>query len=150
MKPLSSDDLYTFAEKLGIKHFDVVMHTDLENSKAKDHENLIINLDHGEEGTHWVAFVNNPSLRYCFYFDSYGVVPSEIVRDYSFTTNKALYYSDSMYQHLKSVLCGWYSLFMLYEIDVNNKDPKQIIKLFNESNPQENENRIIRFAKQIN
>jgi hypothetical protein len=59
---LSNFDL-DIAQKIGIKPFNVYMHTELPKY-LNNEDYIIVNLDHGEEGTHWVAIANQPKKKF--------------------------------------------------------------------------------------
>ena len=96
-----------WVKKLWIKNFKGVYSRDnlLEISSCG-----VLNLDDSSgEGTHWVCWT---SLRKkTFYFDPYGLPPPE-----EFRSEVLISYNDIQYQHKLSVLCGYFCLFVLKQI----------------------------------
>ena len=82
-------------------------------------------------GTHWVCYYNN------YYFDPFGMPPPLEVKKYILDIK----YNNIQYQGIKSVLCGYYCLYLLkrlnegydgYKIyDILYKDPLIIKKPIN-------------------
>lgn len=50
----STNDLYTLAEKINLNSFIIIRKKDF-NKYKDNYENIIINLDDNNKGSHWVA-----------------------------------------------------------------------------------------------
>lgn len=72
----------------------------------------VINLQDSKDGggTHWVASFNNPKNTYIYYFDSYGIIPSEDTIKWLKKSGKRILYNTTEIQSLKSVSCGFYCI----------------------------------------
>jgi len=76
----------------------------------------IINLENSDSGgSHWVAYYNSPTYSIVEYFDSFGVMPPRLVEKYLATSNKRVAFNTIQYQHLGSILCGWFCLLFINE-----------------------------------
>src|SRR5271156_4165350 len=74
-------DRETYAKKPKIKYFRGVFMDDELPTKIKANESGIVNLqDSDEQGSHWVCYFKKGKLKY--YFDSYGLDPSNEVLNY--------------------------------------------------------------------
>ena len=76
----------------------------------------VINLDDNQgPGTHWVALSVKPFI--IKYFDSFGLIcPEEIVR-LSNILRVYYLYNSMQYQDLASVLCGYYCIYWINELN---------------------------------
>lgn len=93
--------------------------------KIKNIEYRVINLDDsGGSGTHWVCYVNDS--RNCFYFDSFGMAPPDIVVKYLNTAHRELFYNSSQIQHHDSILCGYYCVDFIRQY-ANGRDIYDIL-----------------------
>ena len=114
-KPLSNYDLLNWVDYLGIKHFRGVFSRDNLPNKIKRLETGIINLDTQiGNGTHWVAYRNIDDT-VCEYFDSFGLIMSNEIKNYLKTSGEKLVYSSDEIQERNSVLCGYWCLYYLLE-----------------------------------
>jgi hypothetical protein len=85
-----------------------VMHDALPPS-LPENTAIVINLDDSDgPGTHWVAAGHRNKRKY--YFDSFGLPPSERVR--KLLTGKA-FYSDSQVQQADTITCGYFCIQFL-------------------------------------
>ena len=81
-----------------------------------DYESGIINLENSDSrGSHWVAYFNDPNFTFVEYFDSFGIVPPPLIEIYLSSAKKMLAYSSIQYQHMISILCGWFCLLFINE-----------------------------------
>lgn len=93
---------------------------DMLPNKLKPTEYLIINLDnYGQPGTHWVCVLNHPNLDFVFYYDSYGLPPSDRIVQLLSTANKDIRFNSSVLQLDKSIMCGYYCAYLIEEFDKN-------------------------------
>jgi hypothetical protein len=102
--------------------------------------NYIINLDHsnpydGYLGTHWVALYINPTSTHALYYDSFGDKPPPpiiITKLKQYNPHIQIITNLKQIQHIKSIYCGWFSLFFLYFCHHNNKKlkPKEMLKKY--------------------
>ena len=75
----------------------------------------ILNLDDSEnQGTHWCSFIITDY--YVLYCDSFGMPPPEKVYQLFLKTKKDLYVNKRQFQHIDSVLCGWFACYFLYSM----------------------------------
>ena len=84
--------------------------------KIQCNESGIVNLENSDSnGSHWVAYFNDPNCRIVEYFDSYGIMPPPLIESYLKTSKKSLVHNKVQYQHMTSILCGWYCLLFINE-----------------------------------
>jgi hypothetical protein len=89
---------------------------DVMPKKIKCTESGIVNLKNSDSnGSHWVAYFNDPSFDNVEYFDSYGIMPPPLIESYLKTSKKPLVYNTVQYQHMTSILCGWFCLLFINE-----------------------------------
>lgn len=75
----------------------------------------ILNLDDSDgQGTHWCAFIITDY--YVLYCDSYGMPPPQDVYQLFLKSKKDLYVNQRQYQHVDSVLCGYFAVYFLYSM----------------------------------
>ena len=75
----------------------------------------IINLDNSiGGGTHWVCY-RNVDNQFCEYFDSFGLIIPNEMKNYLHTSGKKNVYSSDEIQKRDSVLCGYWCLYYLLE-----------------------------------
>jgi hypothetical protein len=118
--PLSSLELHSLAQKLSIPNFAVVSHNDLIRKKNKfADQSMIINLDRDPngQGTHWTCLFVSHKLPYNIYFDSFGVSPSDIIIKYLKQNGKLVKFNNSEIQHMKSIMCGYYCIYVLDKLN---------------------------------
>ena len=89
------------------------MRDELKNRKVTKNECMIINLDESRnQGTHWTSlFIKN---KIPYYFDSYGFPPPEEVKRYYSADSR--YYNSFEIQKVNEVICGHYSIYVLYKL----------------------------------
>src|SRR5271156_3899720 len=111
----SNYDLIDYAKKLKIKYFRGYFMNDELPKKIKTNESGIVNLqDSDEQGSHHVCYYKKGKLKY--YFDSYGLDPSNEVLNYLKPNNKSSDIISNIYQIQKmgSTMCGQYCLYVLF------------------------------------
>jgi hypothetical protein len=69
---------------------------------------------HYQQGSHWVAiwFPNNKRAEY---FDSFGNVPPDNIRNFLFSNFKVVYYNSWRLQEKLSIACGGFAIWFLYQ-----------------------------------
>lgn len=73
----------------------------------------IMNLDDSKnEGTHWCSFIITD--HYVLYCDSFGMPPPEGVYKLFLKTKKNIFVNQRQYQHMNSILCGYFAVYFLY------------------------------------
>ena len=72
---------------------------------------MIFHCTSWHSGTHWVCYYNN------YYFEPFGLSPPVEVIRYI----KDIQYNDIQYQDTKSVLFGYYCLYLLKRLNDGNK-----------------------------
>lgn len=81
-----------------------------------------------------------------YYFDSFGLPPSESIKKYLKTSDKQILYNTSEIQNIKSDMCGTYCIHFIRESE-KGKDFYDILYSPFEPYPSaENENDIIKIA----
>ena len=96
---------------------------------------LVVNMDNSNKrGSHWVAMFI-PNKKICYYFDSFGILPSnENITNFLNSFSKILI-SNFTYQSIITDVCGDYVMFFIYMCSLGYK-PKKIKKiLMAEDNP---------------
>jgi hypothetical protein len=142
--PLSSDDLKDMLSDVKSYVGDVML-PDLSNTNhLKKDQCIIINTDDsGPEGTHWVCAINKRSLRYMFYFDSFGLPADDRVKNFLLRSQKPIVFSNSQLQRSSTVTCGYFCMKVIREIMENNSDPYDVLMEFDQTPSDENENAVI-------
>lgn len=75
----------------------------------------ILNLDDSDgQGTHWTAFIITEY--YVLYADSFGMLMPQDIYELFLKTKKDIYINQRQYQHMDSVLCGWFAVYFLYSM----------------------------------
>lgn len=115
----STNDLYTLADKIGLKDLIVIRKKQFNNVK-NNYTNIILNLDDINNGSHWCAI----NTKHKIYFDSYNQPPPKIIpKDYKQAN------SQFEIQSLDSKFCGQISILFLYYLQ-KNKNPDKGIREF--------------------
>jgi hypothetical protein len=116
---LSNFQIAEIAKDLSIKLplENIVMKNELKSPKIA---NYVVNLQSDTEGngTHWTALIIED--KDSFFFDSFGALPSlEIIQ---FCRKRKgdhhLYFNNWIIQDLRSELCGWYCLGLLFYVKI--------------------------------
>lgn len=111
--------------------------------KIKDRECGIINMDLSTgSGSHYVCFFNSPQHDHVYYYDSYGVIPPTEIVQFLQQGGKGICYNSTQHQPIKSVLCGWYCIKVLRELDKGRKFSDILLDF--EFDPDKNEKMIIK------
>ena len=114
IKPMSNFEIIDKCKELKIKNFKGVFMRDELNGKSSRNECLILNLDDGSGiGTHWTCLYINNNLRY--YFDSFGLPPPLEILNYC-SNYVDIKYSTHRIQTINEVICGHYSIYVLYKL----------------------------------
>ena len=114
IKPLSNFEITDKCKELKIKNFKGVFMRDELKGKSSKNECLILNLDDGSgKGTHWTCLYVNNNLRY--YFDSFGLPPPLEILNYC-SNYVDIKYSDHKIQKINVIICGQYSIYVLYKL----------------------------------
>ena len=114
-KPLSNIDLLQRVKQLGIKYFRGIYSRDNLPDKIHKLETGIINLDDSMGGgSHWICY-RNVDKQYCEYFDPFGLIMPNEIKNYLKTSGKKMVYSSDEIQERDSVLCGYWCLYYLLE-----------------------------------
>lgn len=115
----STNELYALANKLGLKNV-IIIRKNKFNDYQKDYENIIMNLDDINNGSHWICV----NTKHKIYFDSYNQpMPNIIPKDYKQAN------SQFELQSLRSEFCGQICILFLYYLQ-KNKNPDKSIKEF--------------------
>ena len=101
---------------------------------------FILNLDMStNEDSHWVCFYYNNDKILIEYFDSYGIVPSNII-----SNNYKCLYNSSRFQSYQSKACCYYCIFYIYH-RYHGLSLYEIIKKCSLTNLYKNQTIIINF-----
>ena len=112
-KPLSNIDLLQWVKQLGIKYFRGIYSRDNLPQKIHKLETGIINLDDSMGGgSHWICY-RNVDKQFCEYFDPFGLIMPNEIKNYLKTSGKKMVYSSDEIQERDSVLCGYWCLYYL-------------------------------------
>ena len=138
MKSITSDsDLYTLADKAGVKLNNVVSRDEL---TKMPYDNYIINLAPSTSaGTHWVAlYLPSGSGRQAVYFDSFGMIPPlEVIKLIRNSGHSAYLCNDKQIQDVRSGFCGEYCLAFLKYMNTpgsSQQNLKQFLSKFRKLN----------------
>ena len=105
----STNELYALANKLGLKNV-IIIRKNKFNDYQKDYENIIMNLDDINNGSHWICV----NTKHKIYFDSYNQpMPNIIPKDYKQAN------SQFEIQSLNSEMCGQLCVLFLYYLQKN-------------------------------
>ena len=119
-KPLSNIDLLDWVTQLGIKYFRGIYSRDNLPNKIHKLETGIINLDDSMEGgSNWVCY-RNVDKQFCEYFNRFGLIMPNEIKNYLKTSGKKIVYSSDETQERDSVLCGYWCLCYLLERQKGN------------------------------
>jgi len=120
----TTEDLYNLSKILKIPNLKVVPR-DYIKKPLKD-GNYIINLDKPNgQGTHWTSFIKKDNIIY--YFDSFGMPPPTNIL---IINDKMIYYNIYNIQDINEKSCGYYCLYFIYNMILNNYDYKKMLELF--------------------
>lgn len=118
----SNTDLIEISRILNIPRPIICFDEDLATMKRLGTQYFVLNLGHESNGgTHWVGLCIRNRGKEMLYFDSYGVIFPNMVRDYSASCSKKGY-NVTQIQDLHSNLCGWYVMGWLKAIQGSTKD----------------------------
>ena len=97
-KPLPNIDLLHWVKQLGIKYFRGIYSRDNLPEKIHRLETGIYNLDGSTGGgSHWVCY-RNVDKQFCEYFDSFGLIIPNEIKNYPKTSGKKIVYSSDEIQ----------------------------------------------------
>ena len=136
LETTSNFDLINYAKQLKIKNFRGYFMRDTLPKKIKSKECGIVNLQNSNQpGTHHTAYWKNNKEKY--FFDSYGLEPTNQMLKYLKPSNKSypLIISTYQIQNSGTVICGQLSIYMLYMLDHNHKFIDILLSLMNEFHP---------------
>lgn len=119
----STEDLYNLLNKLHVDNCIIIRKHQLKKIlKEGVYNNIIMNLDDKNNGTHWTAIYVPKKI----YFDSYAEeIPNEVPKDYKKASN------NFEIQNIESTMCG--SLCALWLHYMNYKTNKEFYNLFKDT-----------------
>ena len=110
----------------------------------------IINLDDRQsQGTHWVACApSHENRKILWYFDSFGMYYPKEYENRAKKDGMKVIYNTVPYQHIKSVLCGYYCIYFLHRWSLG-EDYYDILQRFSINDTNYNERFIEKYFKLI-
>ena len=106
------------------------MRDELKGSISKN-ECLILNMDDSKgDGTHWTSLYSKNNK--CYYFDSYGFDPPTEVKNYC--RGKENYSNSFKIQTPDEVICGQFSLYIIYKLNKDVPFYDILSELYNRNN----------------
>jgi hypothetical protein len=95
----------------------------------KPNDFIILNTGEQETGgTHWVVLYDKAGQLY--YFDSFGVIPTEWVLQYEISKKTNVIYGNYQYQPIESDRCGqWVTAFVLFMKKNDFEDFEKVFSL---------------------
>lgn len=112
-KQLTNFDLMDLASFMGIKLNEVLMKDEATHRLPKGY--YIFNLENSNQsGSHWVGMLKKEKMYY--YFDPYGIPPPQTLIDLLRCAPEHLLYNDTQIQYIDSILCGYFCLVFLYQM----------------------------------
>ena len=147
-KPLSNIDLMRWCKYLKINIKGIYSRDD---HMSKRHSPCIINLDTYESiGSHWVCCIPGHKKDNLWYYDSFGMpYPNEFKIRAEKDGIKQILYNSTQYQHIKSVLCGYYCLYFLHQALVYDKEYLDILMPLSMTDTMHNERFISNYFRNI-
>lgn len=122
-----------------------VAHNEIKTIPTNKSSSQIINLHHSHQpGSHFVCLFNDIKSPYVYYFDSYGIYPSDLVQKAIRKTGKKIIYNNSTIQSKKSNRCGAYCYFFI-EAMTNEMPYLDFIQLFKNNGSLKNDNILLRY-----
>lgn len=103
----TSRELNSFSKFLGFPYKECVSKNNFKIDKKPIYYQ-IINLN---EKTHWVLFIKIDNI--CYYYDSFGAPPFELLKFQVKLKNYVLYYNIKQYQQLNEITCGEWCFYEL-------------------------------------
>ena len=139
---MATTDIPQWIKYLNIKNFKGIFSRDtIQNCTRKGF--YIINLDDLQgPGNHWTSFNVKPHI--IEYFDSFGLRPPEELKMFANKLGVNYVYNSSHYQIMLSVLCGYYCIYWIKEIN-KGKTYYEAINVFKFLNTYLNELFIINY-----
>ena len=140
IRPLSNYDIMDYYNK--IKQFGGVYSRD-NIPKMIEPKFYIVNLDDATgPGSHWVCIFNcHPHL--CYYFDSFGVEPSDEVLSFMRQSHKKILMSTYQIQKLGTIMCGYFCIYVCNQL-LNEIPFCDILLQFDPKNYQHNDKIIMK------
>lgn len=98
-----------------IKGFNGVFAHDMLPSIKKSKINFgVVNYhNYKQPGSHWVAYYYDPKQAYTKFFDSYGLPPSNKIKQFLLSYGKPIVWNAKMIQSTNSNRCGWYTIYFI-------------------------------------
>ena len=122
-----------------------VPHNLVKTIPSNRNSSQVINLHHSHQpGSHFVCLFNDIKSPYVYYFDSYGLYPSDLVQEAIRKTGKKIMYNSKTIQSVNSNRCGFYC-YLFIEM-MSNKIPfLEFIDYFSNSNKINNDKILLGF-----
>ena len=111
---MSNIDLLHWVKQLGIKCFRGIYSRDNLPNKIHRLETGIINLDNSiGGGTHWVCY-GNVDNQFCEYFDSFGLIIPNEIKNYLHTSGKKIMCTHPMKYKKEIVFCAVIGAYIIF------------------------------------
>ena len=116
-KPLANTEINDIMRKYKITNFRGCYSKDILPASPLKNESVVVNLEDylDGNGTHWTVIYNDPKSRDIEYFDSFGMLPPDVVRKYMSKANKGIVYNSSTIQDMNSIMCGYYCVYFIIQ-----------------------------------
>jgi hypothetical protein len=128
---LTNFDLMDLAPQMNIRLDDVLMKDQASNKMPNGY--YIFNLENSNQGgSHWVALVKVRTSKY-YYCDPSGSPPPQTLIDLLKCNPEYFYYNDTQIQHINSILCGYYCLVFLHQMQQSDNmvdNVEEFLQLF--------------------
>src|SRR6266853_3027146 len=133
MDSLSNFDIINYMKKLKIKCFRNYFMNDELPKHIRSNECGVVNLQNSDErGSHHVCYYKKGNEKY--YFDSYGLSPSDDMIKYLKPTKNSspILCSTFIIQEFNTVICGQLAIYLLYMLDQGYKFLDILLSLMDE------------------
>ena len=80
----------------------------------------VVNTDTSDlGGKHWQCIINKTRMKYCIFFDSFGMPSNSAFCIFMKTSGKPIIYNSSKLQGSSAITCGYYVTYICEEIENN-------------------------------
>jgi hypothetical protein len=123
---LTNMDIKQICQKVGIKCSGVLSNDELTDASLQYNFAVILNLENmAQDGSHWVALINDAKNKRMYYCDSYGMQPTARIYNLFLKHNYEMFLNTKQFQSNASELCGWFAVLFLYYLQKGRNKLKQ-------------------------